>query len=189
MWSKSIGADVHDPIQPRSELGPGLYVLDPFSLDLALKYRVYCCTMKTFTRGQLARLAQIGTEAIRFYEREGLLPAVVRSNNGYRRYPEDTIQRLNFIQRAKRLGFNLKETKELLSLHDNPQASRADVKALTESKLTEIELRLEDLQRMRDVLSHLAAQCSGRGPIKDCPIIQALDDKGKAVTTDKSGLA
>ena len=135
--------------------------------------------MKTLTRGRLARATQIGAEAIRFYEREGLLPAT-RSSNGYRLFPEDAVQRLNFIQRAKKLGFNLKETKELLSLHDNPRASRAEVKALTESKLVEIEKRLADLQRMRDVLAQLAAECSGHGPISGCPIIQALDDDGSA---------
>lgn len=145
-------------------------------LDLVLKYRVYCWLMKTLTRGQLARATQVGTEAIRFYEREGLLPPTARASNGYRHYAEDTVQRLNFVQRAKKLGFNLKEIKELLSLHDNPHASRADVKALTESKLTEIENRLADLQRIRNVLSHLAAQCSGHGPVNGCPIIQALDD-------------
>ena len=154
------------------------------TLDLVLAYKVYCRPMTTLTRGQLARSTRIGTEAIRFYEREGLLPAVVRAANGYRHYPAETVQRLNFITRAKRLGFNLREIKELLSLHDNPQASRADVKALTESKLVEIENRLADLQRMRDVLAKLSAQCSGHGPIGGCPIIQVLDDDSPTSAAD-----
>lgn len=132
--------------------------------------------MKTLTRGQLARTSRVGTEAIRFYEREGLLPHTTRASNGYRHYSEETVQRLNFIRRAKRLGFSLREIKELLSLHDNPQASRAHVKAMTQDKLSEIEERIEDLVRIRDVLAHLARECSGRGPISGCPIIQTLDD-------------
>ena len=131
--------------------------------------------MKSLTRSQVARASRVGAETVRFYESEGLLPPTPRSSNGYRHYTEDTVQRLNFIRRAKKLGFNLKEIKELLSLHDNPNASRAAVKTLTESKLTEIENRIQDLQRMREVLARLAAECSGKGPINGCPIIQTLE--------------
>ena len=132
--------------------------------------------MKTLTRGQLAQASKVGAEAIRYYEREGLLPPTPRLHNGYRHYGQDTVDRLNFIRRAKKLGFSLKETKDLLSLHDNPNASRARVKALTEDKLVEIEKKISDLERIRDVLADLAAQCSGKGPIRGCPIIQSLDD-------------
>lgn len=142
--------------------------------------------MTTLTRGRLARLTRTGAEAIRFYEREGLLPAAVRASNGYRHYPEGTALRLNFIQRAKKLGFNLKEIKEFLSLNDDPRASRSDVKALVESKLMEIENRLVDLRCMRDVLNKLAAECSGRGPVPACPIIQALDNDCMEHVTDKT---
>ena len=131
--------------------------------------------MKSLTRGQLAHASCVGAETIRFYEREGLLLPTPRSSNGYRYYTEDTVQRLNFIRRAKKLGFNLKEIKELLSLHDNPNASRAVVKTMTASKLTEIENRIAGLQRMREVLAHLATECSGEGPISGCPIIQTLE--------------
>ena len=130
--------------------------------------------MKTLTRGQLAQASKVGAEAIRYYEREGLLPPTPRSHNGYRHYAEDTVHRLSFIRRAKNLGFSLKETKDLLSLHDNPNASRARVKALTEGKLIEIEQKISDLERIRSVLAHLAAECSGKGPISGCPIIQTL---------------
>ena len=133
--------------------------------------------MKSLTRGQVARASRIGTETVRFYESEGLLPPTPRSSNGYRYYPEDTVQRLNFIRRAKKLGFNLKEIKELLSLHDNPDASRAAIKTLTESKLMEIKHRIADLERMRKVLTHLAAECSGEGQISSCPIIHTLESE------------
>ena len=131
--------------------------------------------MKPLTRGQLAQASKVGAETIRFYEREGLLPPTPRSTNGYRYYTQDTVQRLNFIRRAKKLGFNLNEIKELLSLHDNPNASRAKVKTMTDSKLVEIENKIADLQRMREVLAHLAAECSGEGPISGCPIIETLN--------------
>ena len=131
--------------------------------------------MKTLTRGQLARASAVGPETIRFYEREGLLPPSDRSGNGYRQYTAEAVHRLRFIRRAKHLGFDLGEIRELLSLHDDPNASRADVKALTRSKLEEIDRRIDDLSRMRNVLSRLETECSGRGRISGCPIIQALE--------------
>lgn len=143
--------------------------------------------MKTLTRGQLAKASKVGAEAIRYYEREGLLPPTPRSRNGYRYYAEETLHRLNFIRRAKNLGFSLKETRDLLSLHDNPNASRASVKTLSEGKLIEIEQKISDLRRIRDVLGRLATECSGKGPISGCPIIQALanDNYKRSIDLDQ----
>lgn len=139
--------------------------------------------MKTMTRGQLARLCGVGPETIRFYERRGLLPEVPRSSAGYRRFGTDAVNRLVFIRRSKSLGFSLPEIHELLSLHDNPGEERARVKVITESKLAEIEGKIADLERMQSVLSELARQCSGRGPVRGCPIIDALAGGG---ATEKS---
>lgn len=132
--------------------------------------------MKTLTRGQLARLCGIGPETIRFYERRGLIPEAPRSSGGYRRFGPEAVDRLIFIRRAKGLGFSLPEISELLALHDEPGGERARVKAITESKLHEIEAKIADLDRMRSALSELDEQCTGHGPIKGCPIIEALAD-------------
>lgn len=128
------------------------------------------------TRGQLARRCGVGPETIRFYERRGLLPEAPRSSGGYRRFDEAAVNRLEFIRRAKALGFSLPEIAELLSLHDEPGGDRARVKQITDSKLEEIEAKLRDLERMRAALSRLAEQCSGHGPIEGCPIVEALAD-------------
>ena len=143
-------------------------------LDFVPKNRVYHHSMSTLTRGQLARLCEVGAEAIRFYERQGLLPPPARSASGYRRYTQDAVDRVNFIRRAKQLGFNLKEVRELLELQDDPHRDRSDVKAITESKLAEVIGKIRDLENMRIVLDGLVAECSGSGPIAGCPIIHAL---------------
>lgn len=136
--------------------------------------------MATMTRGQLARRCAVGPETIRFYERRGLLPEAPRSRGGYRRFDETAVRRLDFIRRAKAIGFSLPEVAELLSLQDHPGGNRSRVKQITESKLSEIEAKLRDLERMRDVLSRLAEQCTGEGPIQGCPIIEALADPDEA---------
>jgi len=137
------------------------------------------------TRGQLARRCNVGPETIRFYERRGLIPEAPRSRAGYRRFGGEAVKRLVFIRRAKSLGFSLPEIGELLSLHDRPDGDRARVKELTESKLTEIEAKIADLQRMRATLSELAEQCSGHGPVSDCPIIDAIADEADGTTSTR----
>lgn len=140
--------------------------------------------MNTMTRGQLARRCGVGPETIRFYERRGLIPEAPRTHSGYRRFGAEAVSRLTFIRRAKELGFSLPEIAELLALHDHPGGDRARVKALTETKLSEIEARIADLGRMRSALAVLSEQCSGRGPVDGCPIIEALADGTAAKSTD-----
>lgn len=133
--------------------------------------------MNTLTIGQLAHACGVGVETIRFYERQGLLPAPPRSGAGYRHYPASAVQRLSFIRRAKELGFTLKEISELLLLQDDGQAhSRAEVKAIAEARLAEVTAKIHDLERVRTALTQLAACCSGEGPVQGCPIIEALTD-------------
>jgi MerR family mercuric resistance operon transcriptional regulator len=127
----------------------------------------------TYSIGQLASAAGTRIETIRYYERRGLMPDPPRANSGYRRYPDDAPQRLRFIRRAKRLGFTLKEIMALLRLQAGGE--RADIKAIAEDKLAEIETRLADLERMRITLDDVTRRCSGQGPIAGCPIIETLN--------------
>lgn len=129
--------------------------------------------MSTLSIGRLADAAGVGVETIRFYEREGLLERPARTASGYRRFPQAAIERLGFIRQAKRLGFSLAEIRELLALAE-AAGDRAQVKALAQHKLAEIEQRIDELRRMRAALAELTAQCSGHGPIEGCPIVEAL---------------
>ncbi len=129
--------------------------------------------MQRLTIGQTAKAAQVGVETIRFYEREGLIPAPQRTANGYRQYPRETIARVGFIRRAKALGFSLDEIRQLLDLAQ-PGGDRARVKAIAADKLAEVDRRLTELERMRTALADLHDQCSGEGPVAGCPIIETL---------------
>ena len=125
--------------------------------------------------GRLAREVGVSTDTIRFYERRGLLAPPARSEANYRLYPRGDIRRLKFILRAKALGFTLNEIKELLNLHHNPTATKAEVKALTEEKIADIRQRITDLGRILATLENLADTCDGHGPADDCPILAAID--------------
>lgn len=135
--------------------------------------------MKPLSIGQVARRAGIGVEAVRFYERQGLIEEPPRSGAGYREYPETVVSRIRFIKRAKELGFTLKEIKELLSLRLDPTTTCADAKSRAEAKIADIEARIRSLRRMKKALVKLTAACSGRGTGSECPILEALDQEEK----------
>jgi MerR family mercuric resistance operon transcriptional regulator len=133
--------------------------------------------MNILTTGQLAKKAQVNVETIRYYERRGLIPEPLRSESGYRHYSQDSIARIQFIKRAKELGFSLKEVSELLSLRVDPNTNCADVKRMAEVKITDIKEKILALQRIKEALTKLRASCTGRGPAGKCPILEALDTK------------
>ena len=132
--------------------------------------------MSGLTIGQVAKNAGVGVETVRFYEREGLLPEPPRRASGYRIYAADAVQRIRFVRQAKDLGFTLKEIGELLALRLEANGSCADVRQHAVAKITDIDMRIASLQRMRMVLLDLASVCSGSGPTTDCPILAALDN-------------
>jgi len=132
-------------------------------------------SMKPMTIGQLAKRA---AETVRFYEREGLLDEPDRRASGYRQYDGDVVRRLQFIRRAKELGFTLKEIKDLLSLKLDPSTTCADVKERAEAKIGDIEGKIQTLQRMKRALAKVTKSCSGSGPASECPILESIEANG-----------
>ena len=135
--------------------------------------------------GQLARLAGVSVDTVRFYERQDLLPAPVRQSSGYRVYADDDVQRLRFIRRAKALGFSLDETRQLLVL-SAPGGDVAQVKDAAREKLRDVEERMAELRKIQDGLQQLVDACPGHGPQAACPILSALagdDGDGDGETT------
>ena len=109
------------------------------------------------------------------YEREGLIEEPPRNGSGYRQYPEQAITRIQFTQRAKELGFSLKEIKELLALSITPGTTCKDIRKRAESKITDIQGKIRTLQRMKKALAKLTAACSGQGSVSECPILEAME--------------
>lgn len=133
----------------------------------------------SLTIGQVAKRAGVGVETVRFYERQGLVLQPLRRASGYRQYPFDAVQRIRFIRQAKELGFSLKEIGELLELRVDPSSTCGDVKRRAEAKMADIDGRMRQLAQMRGALEGLVAECSGRGPTRECPILAAIDPDGQ----------
>ena len=130
------------------------------------------------TTSQLARKAGVNVETLRYYERRGLIPEPPRRDSGYRQYSQDDVARIQFIKRAKDLGFTLQEVQELLDLRVDPDTPCIMVKRRADLKIIDIEAKLQSLKRIKKALNKLAAACSGRGPVGDCPILEALGGDG-----------
>lgn len=126
--------------------------------------------------GEVAKKSHVGVETVRFYEREGLIAQPKRTVSGYRQYSESVIKQIQFIQHAKTLGFSLKETGELIKLKSSRNARCTSIKAKAVAKITDIQEKIDALERMKTALEPLVARCKSSDPISDCPILNALDE-------------
>ena len=142
--------------------------------------------MQPYMIGQVARESGVGVETVRFYEREGLLESPARRSSGYRQFGEDAIARLRFIKRAQRLGFTLREIKDLLALKLDPDCSRATMRERAVAKAEDIDARIKELKRMKKALSPLIVACDGKGALEGCPILVAMDSESPPTGSTKS---
>ena len=129
------------------------------------------------TMGALAEAAGVGRETVRFYERKGLLPEPPRTASGYRHYPLESVERLQFIRRAQGLGFTLQEIADLLALRVDEVAACGAVEVRAREKLISVADKLTELRRMKKALERLVDACRSRKPTSDCPILEELDTK------------
>ncbi len=125
--------------------------------------------------GQVAEKGGVNLQTIRYYEREGLLPAPPRLASGYRLFTEESVRRVRFIKRAQELGFTLSEIRELLTLRVNESRSSAEVRSIAEGKIADIDEKVRALLAMKRALTHLTERCSGHGPATECPILESLN--------------
>jgi MerR family transcriptional regulator, copper efflux regulator len=121
--------------------------------------------------GEVAKRSHIGIETIRYYEREGLLLEPERRPSGYRQYDESTVERLEYIRRAKDLGFTLADIKELLELSFVAHAGCDHIRQRAEAKITDIEEKIRSLQQMKRSLGKIVERCGKKNSTEDCPLV------------------
>ena len=122
--------------------------------------------------GDASERSGLPAKTIRYYEDIRLLKPA-RSDNGYRDYSSADVHRLRFLQRARGLGFTVEECRQLLSLYGDKERESADVKAIAEAKLDEIDRKVAELLGLKKTLEHLVHNCHGDGR-PDCPILDEL---------------
>jgi DNA-binding transcriptional MerR regulator len=117
------------------------------------------------TVAALARVAGFSSDAIRYYERLGLLPPPPRNSAGYRHYGVDAVDRLRFIEGVRRLGLRLREIRDLLRVRDAGTCPCADAAVLLRRHIAEVDTKLAELPKLRAALDWM----SGQIPSPDCP--------------------
>ncbi|EHC82842.1 HTH-type transcriptional regulator CueR [Salmonella enterica subsp. enterica serovar Montevideo str. S5-403] len=135
--------------------------------------------------GKAAKASKVSAKMIRYYEQIGLIPAVSRTDSGYRAYTQADVNQLHFIRRARArwsrkvndrardLGFSVAEISDLLNLWNNQSRQSADVKRLAQTHIDELDRRIQNMQHMAQTLKALIHCCAGDA-LPDCPILHTL---------------
>lgn len=132
-----------------------------FKKPVKIMYNVFIKTFirevvfMSYTRGQIAKLANINTETLRYYEKINLISPPIRNSNGYRMYPEEIVDKLGFIKYAKDCGFTLEEIKELFMLIANTSVELNNVSEIVDAKIEDINNKISNLEKMKYLLQQI----------------------------------
>jgi len=127
---------------------------------------------------QAAKQSGVPAKTIRYYESIGLIPPAARRENGYRDYAENDVATLRFINRARNLGFSIRDVENLITLWQDRNRASADVKQLALDHIKDIDQRIDEMRSVRDTLVDLTERCHGDNR-PDCPILQGLETPDK----------
>jgi len=137
--------------------------------------------------GEVSQESGIGIEALRFYERSGLLGKPMRSNSGYRLYDEGILERLAFIKKAQTLGFSLDEIKKIIHDAQSGASPCDDVREIVRRRLKEVEERIKEMQRYRKELANTLEEWDevGRAPGHICGLIESTEMENQPTNSSK----
>ena len=124
--------------------------------------------------GELAKRAGVGIDTVRYYEREGLLPAAPRTSSNYRLYGDSHTERLAFIRHCRSLDMTLDEVRTLLALRDAPERDCGEANALLDEHIAHVATRMRELRQLEKQLKALRAQCAGVHDAAHCGILNEL---------------
>ncbi len=136
---------------------------------------------------QAAAASGLSSKAVRYYEELGLVVPSRDSNNSYRVYSRQDVERLRFLQRARAVGFDLDVCRELLALYADPKRRCEQVKALVMEKVTHLDQQVAALMDMRATLESMAAECAG-DQTSECAIINQLSGVDSSVVSKSRGM-
>lgn len=123
--------------------------------------------------GRASRASGVSVKMIRHYEAIGLLGIVARTYANYRVYSDKDVHTLRFIKRARTLGFDMNDIRELLALWQDRSRPSASVKKIAVGHLQGLRRRIAEMQSMAATLQHLTHNCHGDSR-PDCPILEDL---------------
>jgi DNA-binding transcriptional MerR regulator len=127
--------------------------------------------------GEVSKLSGVGIEALRFYEKGGLVDRPSRTESGYRVYAPDVLDRLAFIKRAQILGFTLDEIKQIIVEKRSGQSPCKGVREVVRRRLEELDERMKEMRRYRNQLAAALREWDEAGEVKGhvCGLIEGTD--------------
>lgn len=128
-----------------------------------------------FAIGEAARRSGVGVEAIRFYEREGVVPKPERSASNRRLYSASEVGRLRFLKKCRNLGFSLADARTLVNLSDSHDADCQAAKKLGETHTLKVREKIKELKRLEAALVELTSNCDA-GKVA-CPMLEKLSSE------------
>lgn len=126
--------------------------------------------------GELAKKANCSVQAIRLYEKEGLIPEPDRTESGYRIYGDEYLNILVFINNSKAIGLTLKKIKELLGLFEKDGAKGINAKIILKKEIDTLNIKIDTFTSVRNYLKQLDSSCEGSMDIGSCPIMNKLQE-------------
>ena len=134
---------------------------------------------RTLKIGELSKRSGIGIEALRFYEKSGLLDRPARTESGYRLYGEPALDRLSFIKKAQLLGFTLDEIKELIDHKRKGENPCSEVRAIVRGRLDDLNERIKQMTKYRNELKAALDEWEIRGEAEGhvCGLIEGSSIK------------
>ncbi|MEH0168552.1 Cd(II)/Pb(II)-responsive transcriptional regulator [Roseateles microcysteis] len=126
--------------------------------------------------GDLSAASATPIETIRFYEREGLLPAPARTQGNFRVYEVPHLERLQFIRYCRGLDMSLEEVRVLLRFKDAPDEGCGDVNALLDEHIGHVSKRIKELRALEKELKRLRQCCGDVRPADQCGILAGLTE-------------
>ncbi|MEB0140275.1 MULTISPECIES: Cd(II)/Pb(II)-responsive transcriptional regulator [unclassified Undibacterium] len=123
---------------------------------------------------ELANATGVDLETIRYYEKQELLPAPEREDNGYRNYTAAHLERLSFIRHCRALDIPLADVRRLVGFMLRPAEDCGDINALVDQQIVRVKARLKSMRALEKQLSQLRARCDDRHQGKQCGILHEL---------------
>lgn len=124
--------------------------------------------------GELANKTGCSIQTIRFYEREGLINPLQRTQSNYRLYDKGSLRQLTFIKQCRSLDMSIVEVKQLIQNKENPNNSCASINSMIDLHINDVTNRIQELVQLKETLTDMALACSSNRSIKDCGVLQKL---------------
>lgn len=139
--------------------------------------------------GELAKRSACSVEAVRFYEREGLLEAPTREDNGYRSYTNAHLVQLNFIRHCRSLGMGLPDVRILRNLQAHPELACDEINHLIESQIDLVHQQVKSLRLLEQQLHSLRDTCQANTNVGECGILRNLEQAAEVDAYSSNSLS